>query len=36
LLRAQGRPNAWMEADVELWKRQGQERRRELMGQATD
>ncbi len=36
LLRAQGRPNAWIEADVKRWKRQRQERRRELMGQATD
>src|SRR5207245_1388746 len=30
------RPNAWIEADVKRWKRQRQERRRELMGQATD
>jgi len=36
LLRAQGRPNTWIEADVKRWKRQRQERRRELMGQATD
>ena len=36
LLRAQGLPNAWIEADVKRWKRQRQERRRELMGQATD
>ena len=35
-LRAQGRPKAWIDADVRRWKQQRQERRRELMGQATD
>lgn len=35
-LKAQGRPNAWIEADVKRWKQRRQERRRELVGQATD
>src|SRR5438445_7864629 len=35
-LKAQGRPRAWIEADVKRWKQQRQERRRELVGQATD
>ncbi len=35
-LRAQGRPKAWIDADVRRWKQRRQERRRELMGQATD
>lgn len=35
-LKAQGRPKAWIEADVKRWKQRRQERRRELMGQATD
>ena len=35
-LKAQGRPKAWIDADVQRWKRQRQERRRELIGQATD
>jgi len=35
-LKAQGRPKAWIEADVKRWKQQRQERRRELVGQATD
>src|SRR5205807_1173827 len=34
-LKAQGRPRAWIEADVKRWKQQRQERRRELVGQAT-
>jgi hypothetical protein len=36
LLRAQGRPKTWIEADVKRWKQRRLERRRELMGQATD
>jgi hypothetical protein len=36
LLRAQGRPKAWIEADVKRWKQRRLERRRELIGQATD
>jgi hypothetical protein len=36
LLKAQGRPQAWIEADVRQWKQRRQERRRELVGQATD
>lgn len=35
-LQAQGRPRTWIEEDVRRWKRQRQERRRELMGQAMD
>jgi hypothetical protein len=35
-LKAQGRPKAWIEADVKRWRQQRQERRRELIGQATD
>lgn len=35
-LKAQGRPEAWIEADVRRWEQQRQERRRELIGQATD
>lgn len=35
-LRAQGRPKAWIDADVRRWKQERQERRRELMGKATD
>ena len=35
-LRSQGRPSAWIEADLKLWKQQRQERRRELVGQAID
>ncbi len=35
-LKSQGRPNAWIEADVKRWKQRRQERRRELMGKATD
>lgn len=35
-LRAQGRPPAWIEEDLRKWKRERQERRRELMGQAID
>jgi len=35
-LKAQGRPRAWIEADVKRWKQRRQERRRELVGQATD
>lgn len=31
-LREQGRPKEWVEEDVRRWKRQRQERRRELMG----
>ena len=36
LLRAQGRPSTWIEADVKRWKQRRLERRRELIGQATD
>jgi len=36
ILKAQGRPQAWIDADVKRWKQQRQERRRELIGQATD
>lgn len=35
-LQAQGRPKAWIDADVRRWKQQRQERRRELVGLATD
>ncbi len=35
-LKATGRPEAWIEADVKRWKQARQERRRELVGQATD
>lgn len=35
-LRSQGRPSAWIEADLKRWKERRQERRRELIGQATD
>ena len=35
-LRAQGRPPAWIAEDLRQWKRQRQDRRRELMGQAID
>lgn len=35
-LKSQGRPKAWIEADVKRWKQRRQERRRELMGEATD
>lgn len=35
-LEAQGRPKAWIDADLRRWKQQRQERRRELVGQATD
>jgi hypothetical protein len=31
-LREEGRPKAWIEEDLRRWKRQRQERRRELMG----
>jgi hypothetical protein len=35
-LKAAGRPEAWIEADVKRWKQARQERRRELVGQATN
>jgi len=35
-LKAQGRPDAWIEADVQRWKQRRQERRRELVGRAMD
>ncbi len=35
-LKAQGRPKTWIDADLRRWKRERQERRRELMGKATD
>lgn len=35
-LRVQGRPSAWIEEDVRRWKRMRAERRRELMGRASD
>jgi len=35
-LKAQGRPKEWIEADVRRWKQRRQERRRELIGKATD
>ncbi len=35
-LKAQGRPDAWIEQDVRRWKRQRQMRKRELTGQAID
>lgn len=35
-LKAQGRPDSWIEADLQRWKRRRQERRRELIGKAID
>lgn len=35
-LQLQGRPSAWIEEDLRRWKRMRQERRRELMGRASD
>ncbi|HEY7588107.1 MAG TPA: hypothetical protein VIB49_05100 [Thermoplasmata archaeon] len=35
-LRAQGRPDSWIEEDVRRWKRQRRTRQRELLGRAMD
>ncbi len=35
-LKAQGRPEAWIEEDLRRWKRQRQARQRELVGRAID